>query len=89
MTETQGSRGVWGVLMLVMFLFGGTVGYIARDVRADEQSIGKLADRVPASWRLEAGLEYLIHRKHSLHSVGDITARQCRTCYVRNIHIQS
>lgn len=37
MTETQGSRGVWGVLMLVMFLFGGTVGYIARDVRADEQ----------------------------------------------------
>jgi hypothetical protein len=23
----QGSRRVWGFLMLVMFLFGGTVGY--------------------------------------------------------------
>lgn len=38
MSESRdGARGVWGVLLLVMFLFGGTVGYIARDVRADEQ----------------------------------------------------
>ncbi len=38
MTETkEGIRGIWGFLMLIMFLFGGTVGYIARDVRADEQ----------------------------------------------------
>ena len=34
-TERQTSP--WGLMMLLMFLFGGTVGYIARDVRADEQ----------------------------------------------------
>ena len=45
MTEIrEGSRGIWGLLMLVMFLFGGTVGYIARDVRADEQ-IKEAADQ--------------------------------------------
>ncbi len=38
MPETnQRMPGIWGLMMLVMFLFGGTVGYIARDVRADEQ----------------------------------------------------
>lgn len=45
MTEPrEGTRSVWGFLMLVMFLFGGTVGYIARDVRADEQ-IKEAADQ--------------------------------------------
>jgi hypothetical protein len=31
------AQGTWGLMMLLMFLFGGTVGYIARDVRADEE----------------------------------------------------
>lgn len=30
-------KGLLGLTLLVMFLFGGTVGYIVRDVRADEQ----------------------------------------------------
>ncbi len=45
MTEPkEGVRGIWGFLMLIMFLFGGTVGYIARDVRADEQVKQAAAD---------------------------------------------
>lgn len=35
--EKERAASVYGFLMLVMFLFGGTVGYIARDVRADQQ----------------------------------------------------
>ena len=34
---TERQKSPWGLMMLLMFLFGGTVGYIARDVRADEQ----------------------------------------------------
>lgn len=38
MSETkERAPSVWGLMMLIMFLFGGTVGYIARDIRADEQ----------------------------------------------------
>ncbi len=45
MQETKnGARGVWGFLMLIMFLFGGAVGYIARDVRADAQVKQAAAD---------------------------------------------
>ncbi len=45
MPETKDrAQGTWGLMLLLMFLFGGTVGYIARDVRADEQVKQAAAD---------------------------------------------
>jgi hypothetical protein len=49
MSETkERAQGTWGLLLLLMFLFGGAVGYIARDVRADEE-----VKRAAADARLE------------------------------------
>lgn len=45
MQETKDrTQGTWGLMLLLMFLFGGTVGYIARDVRADEEIKRAAAD---------------------------------------------
>jgi len=42
--NTSQSRGMVGFVLVVMFLFGGTVGYIVRDVGADAQLLSLVAE---------------------------------------------